>query len=189
MSEAKANRRSLRLSDLNAGMPTLTAAVGRSLAEAAAVCLDHHGHPECPDLPVINVSGESVETFELRRPRVTQKMRQTHADLQDATESGACAVALLLMHELTGWTIVRAAKGTGIDYWIGAVDETDIFPFQAAARLEVSGILAGTEAQCRSRLEQKSDQSRQSDESGLAAYSIVVEFRAPRVVYEQRNLS
>ena len=68
-------------------------------------------------------------------------MRRTHNDLQDATEAGACGLAILLVQLFVGYTVVeRSVKGTGFDYWLGS--ENDAL-FQNKARLEASGILRG----------------------------------------------
>lgn len=155
------------------GMPALTAARGRSFAEAAAVCLDHHRHRQGVSLTVEGATCEYV----LEWPRVTKKTRRAYDDPIDATHEGAYAVAILLAsHALGLKALQRARQGTGFDYWLGK-RVSDLF--QRCTRLEVSGILRGTESQIRARVQVKREQTRQSDELKLPAYVCVVEFGCP----------
>ena len=72
--------------------------------------------------------------------------------MQEATEWGACGVAILVVNQVTGKVVIeRSKKGTGFDYWLGDNDDGDSLPFANSARLEVSGILTGTKAQIASR--------------------------------------
>ena len=68
------------------GLPALTTVAGRFLAESAAVCLDDQGHR--PGVSLV-LSGLDPPICELQWSRVTEQMRRTYHDLQDATESGA----------------------------------------------------------------------------------------------------
>src|SRR5262245_34735279 len=125
----------LDLEDLCSACPRLTVAAGQYMADAAAVCLDDQGH--CDDV-ALRVSGEIQASYMLHRSDVTDRMRGTY-DLEEATEFGACGVAILVMRDQTGLTVQRAFKGGGFDYWLGTtIDEAQ--PFQNLARLEVSGI-------------------------------------------------
>ena len=111
-------------------------------------------------------------------------MRRTYDDPEEATEEGACGVAILRARALTGLSVVRRARrGTGFDYYLGTEDALD---FQA--RLEVSGVRQGTEAQVEARLRQKRAQIERFDgEFGtLVAYAIVVEFGEPKAVVDRR---
>jgi hypothetical protein len=58
------------------------------------------------------------------------------------------------------------------------VDEENELIFQDKARLEVSGILEGSDSLIRSRVRQKKDQTKVSD-GQLPAYVIVVEYSKP----------
>ena len=104
-------------------------------------------------------------------------------DLEEATQQGAYAVAILLIRALTGYTVIeRSRKGTGFDWWLGTEDNL----FQGKARLEVSGILRGTMRRINSRIKARMDQTRQSDKLALTAYVVVVEFGTPRAKVVQR---
>lgn len=163
------------LMSLEEGCPALTPDRGRSLAEAAAVCLESVGHGLQADLFVNANDAPSVYT--ILRPDVTQQMRLCYNDPEEATEQGACAVAILLVRGLTGLTIVeQSRKGTGFDYWLGSEGES---PFQNKARLEVSGIRVGDESTVKTRVGQKLRQARRSDALRLPAYVVVVLFSRP----------
>jgi hypothetical protein len=163
------------LATLAQGMPALTRAAGQSLAEAAAVCLEFNEHAAgvC-----FAKTGLMSEDFYLLWSPATGQAKLTYADLKVATELGACAIALLFVKEQLGKVIIeRAAQGTGFDYWLGE-DAPDDLPFHGLARLEVSGILAGTQAQIRGRITRK---RRQMDPTDAIApgYVAVIEFATP----------
>jgi hypothetical protein len=156
-------------------MPALTMAAGQSLAEAAAVCLEFKGHAAgvC-----FSKKGLMTEDFHLLWSPATEQAKRTYADMQVATELGACAIALLFVKEQLGKVVIeRSAKGTGFDYWIGEEAE-DGLPFQGMARLEVSGILDGTQAQIQGRIAQKKKQMDPADASA-PGFVAVVEFGTP----------
>jgi hypothetical protein len=183
---AKAKPVVLDLKTLGAGIPALTAAIGAMHAESAAVCLENQGHAESVELLV----SENKEQFELRRKPVSARMRRAYFDLQNATELGACGIALLLARELTGLTAIQQSrKGGGFDYWLGPANQpADTLAFQNSARLEVSGILSGTETQMSTRLKQKVDQMEPSDDTGLPGIAVVIEFSRPQAKLEQRSI-
>ncbi len=173
--------RELILAELRRGMPALTPAAGEHLAEAASQCLDAQGH----GLRItLEVTGHHAEAFLLERLPVDDIIRRTYDDPEEATEEGACAVAILLARDLTGWAVVRRARrGTGFDYYLGSEAALDL-----QARLEVSGIRQGTEAQVETRRLQKRLQAMQSDSSlgHLTAYAIIVEFSRPMAKVDRR---
>jgi hypothetical protein len=164
----------LILMRLGEGCPALTPSCGRSLAESAAVCLEERGHDGQVKLVVI---GDYETAFRLVRPSVTDQMSRCYNDPEEATELGACGVAVLLIRELVGFTVVeRSRRGTGFDYWLG--EEGDDL-FARKARLEVSGIRMGSQAHLISRVKQKHQQTQQSGALRLPAYVVVVEFSRP----------
>jgi hypothetical protein len=156
------------------GMPGLTCTTGSFLAEAAAVCLAHCGHEEDS---LLRVTGWKDISYRVRRPPVGPQAIRSHADLQEATEHGACAVAILVARRMTGAQVLeRSAKGTGFDYWIGD-GESPRFLF--TTRLEVSGILRGTPTDVERRAQEKCQQTMRSDATRLDALVCVVEFSGP----------
>ena len=151
------------------------------LAQAAVICLDHQTHTSAVRLVV---DGAFTAPFTLSwSEEVTEAKRRFWNDLEEATQQGAYAVAILLIRALTGYTVIeRSRKGTGFDWWLGSEDNL----FQGKARLEVSGILRGTKRRFNSRVKARLGQTKQSDNLSLTAYVVVVEFGTPRAKVAQR---
>lgn len=167
------NIRPLKFSTLKRGLPGVTRPVANSYVQAAEVCLLHHGHHRRIQL---TVDGDFIETFGLKWRVPTNQTRRSWADLQEATERGASAIAFLLMLELTDYTVIeRSRKGTGFDYWLGKHEQP---LFQRSARLEISGMLSGSASLIDSRVRQKKSQTQRSD-GALPAFVVVVEFGTP----------
>jgi len=137
--------RTLQLSRLAEGMPGISGVFGAALAEAATICFERNRHSSGVSL---QVDGSFSELFRVLWAQLEdlEQAKRTWADAQVATEHGGYAVAALLVTALTDLTVIeRSRKGTGFDYWLGpknAVEEL----FQNKARLEVSGIGAGSES-------------------------------------------
>ena len=164
------------LNELGQGLPAITPAWGSAMAEAAGVCLESQGHTQGV---LLGVTGHVNSSHVLAWPPIGGHARRSWADLQEATEYGATAIAVLLVKREAGYAAVeRSAKGTGIDYWLG--HEAEGPPFQNKARLEVSGILSAQDAQrdVAKRVREKMNQA-QSSGSSLPTYVVVVEFGSP----------
>ena len=173
----------LRLADLMNPMPALTASAGGRLAEAASVCLEDQGHIDT-EPPVLTVTGLPTRSHRLVPLPVDDAMKACYADPEEATEEGACGVAILLLREAIGFLVVRRSRrGTGYDYGLGTVGHLDL-----SARLEVSGIRRGTRQAIAQRVRQKERQTRQSDttQGDLPAYVVVVEFGGPNATVTRR---
>ena len=167
--------RAIALSSLKQGMPGLTPTWGGVLAEAASVCLEDQNHAILVEL---SVDGAFEDLLLLERLEVDGQIRDSHGDEQEATEHGACGIAILAICSLTHRRVLkRSWKRTGCDYWIGP----DMDPwFQNARRLEVSGIRAGGESAIRTRVQRKVQQSlRWQEASPNPALVAVVEFSRP----------
>jgi hypothetical protein len=178
-------KKNMTLSALAEGMPGLTPASGQTLAEAAAVCLEDRKHQTGVCLPRAGLMSEDLHVEWLP---VDEQQRHSHADMQEATERGACGVAILVVREVTGLVVIdRSKKGTGFDYWLADKDyDVGALPFSGKmSRLEVSGILFGTKTQIDTRIKQKKDQMKPSDHlaPGLVA---VVEFGTPIACVEKQ---
>jgi hypothetical protein len=171
----------LSLDGLVHSFPHIPAEGGAMLAQAAAVCLDHQAHTSSVRLVV---GGVFTTTFSLSwSEEITEAKRRFWNDLEEATQQGAYAVAILLIRALTGYTVIeRSRKGTGFDWWLGTEDNL----FQGKARLEVSGILRGTKRRINDRIKARTGQTKQSDHLALTAYVVVVEFGAPQAKVVQR---
>lgn len=156
-------------------MPGLTPAWGAVLAEAASVCLESQGHPVQVEL---RVDGAFEETFVLERLEVSRQMTLSHQDEEEATELGACGVAILAARSLMNLVVLRRSrKGTGFDYWLSS--EWDSL-LQRGERLEVSGIRKGSEAAVKARIGEKTRQI-QRFRIDSPAWIAVVEFSRPRL--------
>ncbi|MGH9759491.1 MAG: hypothetical protein ACREAC_01480, partial [Blastocatellia bacterium] len=100
-------------------------------------------------------------------------------DDEVTTEHGAYGVAILIILNLTEYTVVeRSKKGTGFDFYLGLNNNEDL-PFQNVVRLEISGIRTGGDADIRKRVGRKLKQTAVSDDRG-PAFIVVVEFGMPR---------
>lgn len=153
-------------------MPGLSRNKAADLVDAARVCLNDQGHKTgC----VLKVDGDEEELFRLRFGAPGRVLTKTHNDLVEATQFGAVAIAVNVICDLTDFVVVlRSKTKTGIDYWLGPDGET----FEA--RLEISGILNGSESVIEKRVEEKICQMKQSDNTKLPGWAVVVEFSAPR---------
>ena len=168
----------LNLNDLPQDHP----GIGNALAQAGAICLESQHHTPGVLLSVRG-SGITANGYHLD---------WTPGDARDnamwqynrATEMGAEAVAILLVKSATPYQDVQASTlGTGIDYWLG--DGSDML-FQRKARLEISGIRNGSDADIARRSAAKLRQTRQSDDTQIPAYVVVVEFGRPLAEVHQR---
>ena len=172
----------LDLSELESGMPAMTPAMGAVLKEAASVCLSDNGHTA----PVTLHQKRSSEALLLQWSPATDVMNRTYNDMPRTTELGACGIAILVVRKESGLTVVeQSRKGTGFDYWLGA-DDDESLPFAKKARLEVSGMLKGSNSQFDNRVRQKLVQTEVSDYTRLEAYAVVVEFGKPIVEVSRR---
>lgn len=171
-------------------MPGVEADVGRNMAQAAIICFEDSSHPSGVKLVVEGdvQADPSIHWKPLHNPEQARRSW----DPEDATELGACGVAVLLVDEFTEYTIGERAmkwlgsrRGSGFDYWLykkeSNRDRGSPDPLLLGdARLEVSGIRKGGPARLNTRATQKMNQTKQSDFLGIVAYVIVVEFATPR---------
>jgi hypothetical protein len=166
----------LDLDTLQNGLPGISPSWGRFLAEASAVCLHHHNHINGIRLTVTGSFQGSLEVH--WTIIIDDQVLRSWADEMELTEYGACGIAILAILEFTGFKVIRRArKGSSVDYWLSKADGDP--PFQEAARLEVSGIIAGDQAELSKRTRQKIAQTQHSS-NPLPAYVAVVEFSAPQ---------
>lgn len=172
--ESPALRR-LILSRLEEGFPGLNKTWGKFLSEASTICFVCSRHPNGIEL---TVKGLVPTKFQVSwNINITEQDMVSWDNDHDMAEYGACGIAVLLILELTEYTIIRRARtGEGVDYWLGYKDAP--LPFQKAARLEVSGMLRGTESKERSRIKEKKEQTEPTD-GKLPAYVVVVNFERP----------
>jgi|SRR6185437_166116 len=158
----------------------VTPAFATVLGEAAAVCLEKNDHISGV---LLSANGISSETYKLEWDQLYPAHHSTYSDLQDATELGAYGIALLVVMDLTGKTVIeRSAKGGGFDWWIGDIDPSGL-PFQGKTRLEVSGILKDGGGSLAARVREKKKQIDPSNSLGPGIVA-VVEFGQPQIRVE-----
>jgi hypothetical protein len=172
--------KALHLQSLEEGAPGITREWGVSLAQAAAVCLEEVGHS--PDI-ALRVDGGITARFRLSWIQPTEQTLRCFADSDEATEFGACAIAIVLVHELTTLTVFeRSRKGKGFDYWLAEKGNNEPL-FQEKTRLEISGLRRGETSEVSSREHQKIAQVKRYETDStrrLPAIVVIVEFGAPR---------
>jgi len=165
----------LYLNELSLGMPGMTSELGTTFAQAAAVCFDSQGHASGVQLII---RGYQAGSHRAHWAPVSHSMRNSWADPNEATESGAVGVAVLLADKLLSKQVVKRARiGTGFDYWLGNndADSPDMF----ITRFEVSGIRSGDDQAVDSRVSRKLKQAGRSS-TDFPVVVIVVEFSRPQ---------
>lgn len=170
---------------LKAGKLGLSPVYGSFLVEAAAYCLYRNNHHTPGDL-LLTLRTSFIAS--LQWTEVGPELDSTWADLKEAAEYGAYAIAIVVSARITKFKRVErcAQSGTGIDIWLtNAVDDRGIF--QHSARLEVSGIFNGGQSAIKARLKQKLDQTESSDHTMLPAYVAIVEFGSPEIRMQKRG--
>lgn len=169
----------IELNTLYQGVPALTPAMAGVLGEACIYELEEIGRHTSG--VVLILQGELTTTICITwQNGVNDSMRRSYTEQKDTTQWAACGLALLLVLNLTEYTAIeRSWIGTGFDYWLGLQDEAEKNFFQNKARLEVSGIRKGTEGDVNSRVNQKLEQTKISDSTGLPAFVLVTEFSKP----------
>lgn len=142
------------------------------------ICFDNQGHSSGVSLAVEREEGNTHLPV-LWAGAVDTHMKKAYADLRKATEYAACAIGLLLVRELTGFTAVEQAMiGTTVDYYLAQQVPDDTLIFNDAPRLETSGILQeeGTNTVDR-RVREKLERLKVD---ALPAIIAVVEFGCPK---------
>jgi len=165
---------------LAAETPAFTTESCDSWVEAVAVSMDHvgHTHPLTITVNLIAATGNISEIQDFLLPDLTDQMKNVWGDIDEAVEWGAIALALYLTPKITGHQVLqRSSKGPGFDYWLG--DRSEL-PFKNKARLEVSGMLRGTESDVAYRIAAKMKQTHRSEATGLPAIIAVTEFGSPQ---------
>lgn len=130
----------------------------------------------------MKVAAQPSRAFDVTWPTLHVDAARTHADLPAAAEQGAYGIAFLLAEALTGYVVIeRSRKGTGFDYYLG---HDTVYPFENAARMEVSGIVKNPGA-VSGRVSRKFKQTNQSA-GRLPAYVAVIEFSQPKSVFRKK---
>lgn len=148
----------------------LTLAVCWSYAEAAHVCLSRHHRPS---IKIVITAPRETRTFGLDWRPADEGALRAWANITDAIEAGAYAMAIAAVEAMYGWfALSRAETLTGADYYVGPAGAD----LETAYRLEVSGVDLGDETKLRTRLSRKLRQAREG-RSSLPALACIVGFQ------------
>jgi hypothetical protein len=72
-------------------------------------------------------TGTYKDSLLLTWQQLTEQHYRTYADIQEAAEQGACGIAILVVREAAGKTVLeRAAKRGGFDFWVGDEEDTEL---------------------------------------------------------------
>ena len=173
----------VKLDDLEKGLPTLTSRNGAQLAEMALFCLRRKPHES--GVTTCAADGTEVDCQIDWGLTLDERSSGSYGDLEEVTEYGATALAILYSLKLTGQnTVQRSAKGNGFDYWVGDYNNSDAPPFQHFARLEISGLMTANQAQVKRRYREKRQQISISDHMLTPRIVFIMEFSAPMTAVE-----
>jgi hypothetical protein len=166
-------------------MPGITSVFGADLMDNCVVMLHRNGHTSPTSISIDGMEKENMDI--LWKDTFNEQMDRCYADHQDNTEMAAIGISVLLAKQITGYTIIsRSRKGTGFDYTLGDCNDELYIP---KARLEISGIekesLVNT---INNRFRQKEHQVTPTDKTGLPAYISIVEFSAPKALFNKKAL-
>lgn len=171
---------SLTLESLGDRVPVITEEAVGFYKDNCMVCFENQGHTSGVRLEAR--WGDSCRVFEFHwSGQMTERLSRYYGALRRATENAACAIALLLVAELTRFTAVEQSSiGTTIDYYLACQDDLggEDLIFNHTARLEVSGILKESAANTVDhRIREKL--RRLNPEGDLPTLIAVVEFSRP----------
>lgn len=164
----------ISLASLSVGRVGITPSAGKSIADAASVCLDERGHSSPTTMAI---AGDYKVSAVIDWVPPSDQAKRWWNDDEYATEHGAYCVAALIVEHCGLEVVERSKKRTGFDFWL-ATRNCQSNLFQGLTRLEVSGIRNGTEADLEARLRQKIKQTKVFD-CDLPAVVVVVEFGGP----------
>lgn len=154
----------------------MTEEVGRSFAQAAAVCCARHHSPP-KDLRIDTPNGGALRALSWSVP--DERTRNAWGNRDDTTRDGAYAVSLAVVEvEMKLRATARAETRTGADYYVGTGRKRNL---EKDLRLEVSGTDSDDEKEVERRIAAKIKQTEEG-ESNLPAVAAVVGFATGRVV-------
>lgn len=157
----------------------LTPSIAGSYLEAARVRLDrHHNSPK--EFILEDDKVESIAKVEWEA--ADSRLQAAWANVDDATEAGAYALAIAATELLRGMVAVhRAETRTGADYYIAPIGE-ESEDLEHWWRLEVSGTHS-EKSEVKRRLRVKLEQARKG-KSNLPALASVIGFRVQLILLQ-----
>ncbi len=175
----------INFQQLEEGLIGISPKAGAYLAEASAFCLEANGHESGV---ILKISGKIEEKLQIQwNILVDEQVKRSWKDSLEATQFGAVGIAISLMLELTGYTVIeRSFIGTGFDYVLGIeeIKKDGSVQLISKVRLEVSGLWKESKTNTvNQRVKQKLKQTNVSDYTNLDAYIVVVEFSTPKAKF------
>ncbi len=170
--------RKFSLESLADGIPVITQQALGFYKENCMVCFHRNGHRSGVGLRVRYEDYDRL--YEVYwSGDATEQLLRNYSRVPRVTEDAACAIALLLVRELTEFTGVEMSSlGTTIDYYLAPQNQDKDLIFNRTARLEATGILEENEQNTvESRIKQKL--RRLKPERDLPTFIVVVEFSKP----------
>lgn len=135
----------LSLESLKDGIPVIPEEAAGFFKQNCMVCFHHTGHASGVNL-TFDYDDDSAAVCVHWTGEITDQLLGAYRDHTRMTDFGACALALLLVRELTEYTAIeQAIIGTTVDYHLGSKNAEGDLIFNHVARLEVSGILKENE--------------------------------------------
>lgn len=169
----KARTKQISLTRFATGTARLSPEYCTFVAAACALKLKQHGHPATASFVLKGAFNETVN-FKWEEP----DPRSADSFAEKATEFAGECVGILLCEKLTEFNVVeRSWINSGFDFWLGLKKDP---LFQHKARLEMSGIDNGSDAEIAARVRKKEAQVNAGSESSSGNALIVVsQFQRP----------
>jgi hypothetical protein len=156
-------------------------------AASAAICMERHR--TSPTIWSVQFDGNASAEYEVAWQTPTDEDRRSYNNDEEATELGACGIALAAVEAHLGLVALsRAEPRSGVDFYLLAphpdrfVGLAYDFDYPGLVGLEVSGINRDTDATMGSRLRAKIQQVRRGS-SPYRAIAGVVGFLRARVMF------
>jgi len=173
----------LDLDSLSQGIDVILPVNEGYFKTSCEICLDYHEH-QSGVLIDIQQNNELIQIPLSWSGEITEKERNAFADLVVAAEIGACAIAFIIIRDLTEYkTISQSVRGTAFDYYLSNKSD-DTLIFNDTACVEISGILEENDNNTidkRVKSKKKRFYKRYPNEdSPNPAFIIVVDFKKPK---------
>jgi hypothetical protein len=168
----------LALESLSKRIPVIPDEAVGFYKQNCMVCFHRNGHKSGVRLTV-GYNGDDFVFQIFWAGDVTDQLLNAYKEPNRCTDFAACAIALILVRELTEFTAIeQSCIGTTIDYYLTHQHQESDLIFNHAARLEVSGILTeNPDNTVEDRINRKIH--RLKSENDLPNLIAVVEFSRP----------
>ncbi len=176
--------RKINLSQLTS-LPSFSQNVSEFYKEAAICALTICGHKKGVQVKIFGVLEEKIELF--WTDDIGEGVAKGWKDEAELVEYGATGIALLLLLNLTDYTIFeRSPKGTRADFWVGKINEDG--EEELTGLLEISGMKKETpNNRINARLNKRIKRMEESPFRTIPFYVFIIEFTAPKVKYHKNE--